>query len=163
MKTLLATIIIIMISTAIFAQDSEVIRLSDPVQETDTHVFFGTAVDNWNTPVTLQNLIDAPEKYSGKEITVKTEIAEVCQKKGCFFVANAGSESARITFKDYSFFIPTDSKGKTVTLIGNFEVTELTEEQAKHYAEDAGQDPDMITGSQKEYTIVATSVLVPKS
>ena len=163
MKTLLIAVCTLFISTGVMAQDAEVIRLSEPVQQTDAYEVFGAEVDTWDTAIELSELINAPEDYTDKVITIETEIAEVCEKKGCFFVANAGSESARITFKDYGFFIPTDSKGKTVKLIGNFEVKELTEEEAKHYAEDAGQEPDKITGPQKEYSIVATSVLVPKS
>lgn len=163
MKTLLIAVCTLFISTGVMAQDAEVIRLSEPVQQTDAYEVFGAEVDTWDTAIELSELINAPEDYTDKVITIETEIAEVCEEKGCFFVANAGSESARITFKDYGFFIPTDSKGKTVKLIGNFEVKELTEEEAKHYAEDAGQDPDKITGPQKEYSIVATSVLVPKS
>lgn len=163
MKTLLIAVSTLFISTGVMAQDAEVIRLSEPVQQTDAYEVFGAEVDTWDTAIELSELINAPEDFTDKVITIETEIAEVCEKKGCFFVANAGSESARITFKDYGFFIPTDSKGKTVKLIGNFEVKELTEEEAKHYAEDAGQDPDKITGPQKEYSIVATSVLVPKS
>lgn len=163
MKTLLIAVCTLIFSTGVFAQDAEVIRLSEPVQQTETYEVFGAEVESWDTAIELGQLIKTPENFTNKMITIETEVAEVCEKKGCFFVANAGSESARITFKDYEFFIPTDSKGKTVKLIGTFNVKELTEGEAKHYAEDAGQDPDTITGPQKEFSIVATSVLVPKS
>lgn len=163
MKTLFIAVAAMFISNGLFAQDAEAIRLSEPVQQTEKYEVFGAPIEKWDSALTLSELVDSSDRYKGKVITIETEISEVCEKKGCFFVANAGSESARITFKDYGFFIPTDSKGKTVKLIGSFEVKELTEEEAKHYAEDAGQDPDKITGPQKEYSIIATSVLVPKS
>lgn len=163
MKTFLTAVFTLLLSTGAIAQDAEVIRLSEPVQQTETYEVFGAEVDVWDTAIELRKLMNTPEDFTDKVITIETEIAEVCEKKGCFFVANAGSESARITFKDYGFFIPTDSKGKTVKLIGTFNVKELTEKEAKHYAEDAGQDPDEISGPQKEYSIIATSVLVPKS
>jgi len=163
MKTFIIAVFTLLLSTGAFAQDTDVIRLSEPVQQTETYEVFGAEVDAWDTAIELRKLMNTPEDFTDDVITIETEIAEVCEKKGCFFVANAGSESARITFKDYGFFIPTDSKGKTVKLIGTFNVKELTEEEAKHYAEDAGQDPDSITGPQKEYSIIATSVLVPKS
>jgi hypothetical protein len=163
MKTLLIAVCTLFISNGVIAQDAEVIRLSEPVQQTEVYEVFGAPVDEWDTALELKDLINAPENFTDKVVTIETEISEVCEKKGCFFVANAGSESARITFKDYGFFIPTDSKGKTVKLIGNFEVKELTEKEAKHYAEDAGQDPELIKGPQKEYSIVATTILVPKS
>lgn len=163
MKKLLIVVFTVFLSTTIFAQDTEVIRLSEPVVETEAYEVFGAEVSSWNEPIALNELIINADTFTDKEITLETEVAEVCQKKGCFFVANDGANSARITFKDYGFFIPTDSQGKKVKLIGTFEVKTLSEEQAKHYAEDAGEDPDAIQGPQKEYSIVATSVLVPKS
>jgi hypothetical protein len=39
----------------------------------------------------------------------------------------------------------------------------LDEAQAKHYADDAGDDPGAVTGSRSEVTIVADSVLIPIS
>ena len=66
-------------------------------------------------------------------------------------------------FKDYGFFVPTDSGGKTVTLVGTFSKKVITEAQAKHFAEDAGEDPSKVTGDRTEYAIVATSVVVPRS
>lgn len=163
MKQILILLFTTMLSAAVFGQDAEVIRLSEPVLETETYEVFGAKVSNWNAPIVLNELVTNAETYSNEEITLETEVAEVCEKKGCFFVANDGTNSARITFKDYGFFIPTDSKGKKVKLIGTFEVKTLSEDQAKHYAEDAGEDPEAIEGPQKEYSIVATSVLVPKS
>jgi hypothetical protein len=90
-------------------------------------------------------------------------VAKVCQKKGCFFVAQDGDAVARVTFVDYSFFVPTDSGGKDVTIVGTFGKKELSEEKARHYASDEGSNPDAITGPRSEYSIVATSVIVPKT
>jgi hypothetical protein len=90
-------------------------------------------------------------------------VAQVCQKKGCFFVAQDGDAVARVTFVDYSFFVPTDSGGKDVTIVGTFNRKVISEAQAKHFAEDAGQDPAAVTGPREEYSIVATSVVVPTS
>lgn len=163
MKVFLIVLFTAILSTTIFAQDAEVIRLSEPVEEKENYEVFGAEVSTWNEPIALNELISNADIFTSKEITLETEVAEVCEKKGCFFVAIDGSNSVRITFKDYGFFIPTDSKGKKVKLIGTFEVKTLSEDQAKHYAEDAGKDPDAIQGTQEEYSIVATSVLVPKS
>lgn len=163
MKKLILVIALVLITTSTYAQKEEVIRLSEPVQVADNYEVFGAKVNEWPTSLTLSGIIDNAEDYSGIEVTLETEVAQVCQKKGCFFVANDGDLSARITFKDYGFFIPTDSKGKKVTLVGTFEVKELSEEKAKHYAEDAGEDSESIEGVQKEYSIVATSVKIPKS
>jgi hypothetical protein len=87
--------------------------------------------------------------------------AKVCQKKGCFFVAQHEADTVRVTFKDYGFFIPTDSGGKTVLLAGNFQRKALSREEAEHLAEDLGEEapkdvPDF------EYAIVATGVSIPR-
>ncbi|SMO37350.1 DUF4920 domain-containing protein [Gracilimonas mengyeensis] len=162
MRSLLIAAMAVLFSTVAFAQQGEVVRLSEPVTVTESYEVFGSEVADWEAPVTLSALIADQKVWADKEVTVKTEVAEVCQKKGCFFIAQDGDQTARVTFKDYGFFVPTDSQGKKVTLVGTFSVNELSEEKAKHYAEDAGEDPDTITGPQKEYAIVATSVLVPK-
>ncbi|WP_428236946.1 DUF4920 domain-containing protein [Gracilimonas sp.] len=163
MKKIFVSVILMLLSTPLVAQEAEVIRLSEPVQETETYEVFGSEIKQWNEARSLVSLIESEEELSGKEVTIETEVAKVCQKKGCFFVANQDGYSARITFKDYGFFIPTDSQGKTVTLVGTFTVKELSEDQAKHYAEDADEDAEAIKGPQKEYSIVATSVMIPKS
>ena len=77
--------------------------------------------------------------------------------------AGATPEPMRVTFKDYGFFVPTDSGGKRVTIVGTFDRKVISEKQARHYAEDAGQDPSQIVGERTEYSIVATSVVVPRS
>lgn len=164
MKKLLFTIILMLFSTSVFAQaSSEVIRLSEPVQETAEFEIFGADVDQseFKSPSTLAEIINSGQEEG--PVTLVTSVAQVCQKKGCFFMAQDENYSARVTFKDYGFFIPTDSQGKEVVLIGDFSVQTLSEEQAKHYAEDAGDNPDQISGEQKEYSVVATSIVVPKS
>ena len=147
MKKVLTIALVLLTSLPVLAQETEVVRLSEPIQTTENYEVFGSEVIEWNEAQSLVSIIKSGDEFEGKEVTLETEVAQVCQKKGCFFVANQDGYSARITFKDY----------------GTFTVTELTEEKAKHYAKDAGEDAETITGPQKEYSIVATSVLVPKS
>jgi hypothetical protein len=157
---------------------NNVIRLSEPVLVTETHEVFGAMPDESGTPVTLQELVRDKDRYMDSEVLVTTRIAKVCQKKGCFFVAQDGDAVARVTFKDYSFFIPTDSAGKQVTLSGTFTQTEISEARAKHYADDlrSGQGSDKsaqgiegqtdapaaLAGPGLEYQLVATSISIPK-
>ncbi len=163
MKNTLLLLVFTFCALSLFAQTTtEVIRLSEPIQETETVEVFGSSIElEALNPMTLSQIVEGENETS--LITLKTTVSEVCNKKGCFFIAQDGDYTARITFKDYSFFIPTDSKGKEVVLVGDFSIETLSEEQAKHYAEDAGKDSESITGEQKEYSVVATSVVVPKS
>ncbi|MEM6640735.1 MAG: DUF4920 domain-containing protein, partial [Pseudomonadota bacterium] len=147
---------------SITASAEDVIRLSDPVVTTSTHETFGAPIDNDLTPITLSELIDNAGKHANARVAVRTRIAKVCQKKGCFFMATEGSKSARITFRDYGFFVPTDSAGKAVDLVGTFERVELDAAKADHYAKDLGED-SAARGPSFEYRIVADAVRIPKS
>ena len=141
----------------------KVVRLSEPVEVTDEYEVFGSRVEEMGEVRRLSEIIGNEADYLDKQVFVEAKVARVCQKKGCWFLAHDGDAAARITFVDYSFFVPTDSSGKQVTIVGTFSRTMLEEKKARHYAEDAGTDPSTIVGPQPEYSIVATSVVVPKS
>jgi hypothetical protein len=158
MKTLFLSVLITLFSTIAWAQ--EVKRLSEPVQTTEEYEVFGSPMNlDEANPVSLTSAIEKQQE----EVTILAEVKEVCGKKGCFFVADDGKHTARVTFVDYSFFIPTDSKGKKLIFKGVLSEKVITEKEAKHFAEDAGENPDKVVGEQKEYSIVASSVAVPRS
>ncbi|MBO6572182.1 DUF4920 domain-containing protein [bacterium] len=161
MKTLSILVLTILMGSSVFAQDTKkVIKLSEPVRVTDNFEIYGTNIEEYEKPKSLTEVLTDDEKSS--TVVVNTSIAEVCEKKGCFFIAQEGDYSARITFKDYDFFVPTDSEGKEVTIIGELSKKVLSEEKAKHYAEDAGKSSDSIQGEQIEYSIVASTVIIQK-
>ena len=159
MKFLL--IALLLLSFEIFADDGQVIRLSEPVQVTETHEVFGAELPEAERTLRLSELIDQSEAMFGQDVLVETEIAQVCQKKGCFFIARDGDAIARVRFKDYGFFIPTDAGGKTVVLAGALSKVELTPEQAAHFAEDLNQPAPAEGESLFEYQITARSVQIP--
>lgn len=148
-------------ATLAAAGDEGAVRLSEPVTVTEDYEEFGAPVVSAESAMPLGELVGAGEEYLGREITLTTRIAKVCRKKGCFFIARDGNTVARITFRDYGFFIPTDSAGKKVLLNGTFERRDITEAQAKHYRKDLGEAPDGAAGGS-EYHIVATAVRIPK-
>ncbi|MEQ9404529.1 MAG: DUF4920 domain-containing protein [Cyclobacteriaceae bacterium] len=93
------------------------------------------------------------------EFKITGTVESVCQMKGCWMtIKNDQNQSIRVTFKDYGFFVPKDIAGREVIIEGNAIKTELEEDMAKHYAEDAGKeyDPSM----KNEVSIVASGVLV---
>jgi hypothetical protein len=147
---------------ALAGDESKVIRLSEPVEVTDTHETFGAAMPASADPVALSAVLAQHEDYARKSVVVEARVSEVCQKKGCFFIAKDGATTVRVSFKDYSFFVPTDISGKQVTLVGELRQVELSEEQAAHFEEDMGSaDASVAPGLQFE--IVASAVRVPKS
>ncbi len=154
---------LLFITTSIYAQDSEVVRLSEPVQETVAYEVFGSEMieESANQSISLTSAIS--DINSEVEIFIKTRITQVCKKKGCFFIATDGETTARVSFINYSFFVPTNSLNKDVIVRGVLTEKELTVEQAQHYAEDMGENSQEINAAQMEYSIVATSVRIPKS
>lgn len=74
------------------------------------------------------------------ELKVTGKITECCQKKGCWMMVDLGNgKTMRVTFKDYAFFVPLESAGKTVVMQGTayYQITSV--ELLRHYAEDAGK------------------------
>lgn len=139
---------------------ADVTRLSEPVEVTDDAEVFGAPLDADATSASLETLLDNPADYLDTSVRVEARISQVCQKKGCFMIASAGDRAVRISFKDYSFFVPTDTSGKTVTLTGTLIQRELSEKQAAHFREDAGTDTIQ---AGKVYEIVANAVSIPRS
>ena len=159
--TALFTLMLIGTAPGLVAEESEVLRLSEPVEVTATYEVFGSTLPETGTPLRLGELVEDNDKYLDQEVLVETRIAKVCQKKGCFFVATEGASTARVTFKDYGFFIPTDSGGKNVVLLGTFSRKSVSKEQAEHYAADLGEKVASAPETF-EYSIVASAVKIPR-
>jgi hypothetical protein len=69
----------------------------------------------------------------------------------------------RVTFKDYGFFIPTNSQGFPITIEGIATLTETDVETLRHYAEDQGKSKEAIeaiTAPKKEITFEASGALI---
>lgn len=96
----------------------------------------------------------------GQELTVRVsgQIDKVCQKMGCWMVVKDGDVEARIVMKDHAFTVPVDSKGKPAQVEGVLKVRVYSEAQAKHLAEDGGEDPSKVQGEKKELVLTATAV-----
>lgn len=143
--------------------DVEVVKLSEPVQSTNSYDVYGAKWTSDNKPLAISKAITKIDSYEGKELVFMGDVSEVCQVKGCWMLLTNGNKTARVHFKDYSFFVPSDVGGKKVEVIGFLKEKEISEEQAKHYAEDVEPGSgDKVTGSQKEYTVIASAVKIYK-
>lgn len=99
---------------------------------------------------------------SGEEyVGIQGQVTEVCQAKGCWMILIDSSDSstyARISFENYGFFVPVETSMQQSRIYGVLTASTLSQEEAQHFAEDAGEDPEAITGSVQEYAIVARAV-----
>ena len=100
------------------------------------------------------------DSYVGEPVLITARVSQVCQRKGCFFIAQEGPAVLRVSFADYSFFVPTDISGRRVTMAGELVRREITTEQAEHMNSDLGGSAPIEAGVV--YEIVAISVRVPR-
>mgnify|MGYP002136505041 CR=1 FL=1 len=114
--------------------------------------------------VPAQTLLADPAKYDDKDIKLTGKVSAACQRKGCWMTVGTGEPgqpSVRISFKDYGFFVPTDSMGKTATVEGHFKLTTMSVAEAQHHADDAakaGTVAQKVTAPQRTLSLVATGV-----
>lgn len=92
------------------------------------------------------------------------KVDEVCQAKGCWMkLSLENGEQVMVKFKDYGFFMPKDIAGKEVIVNGIAFVDEMSVEDQKHFAEDAGKSSEeiaAITTPKKTYSFQADGVLL---
>jgi hypothetical protein len=124
---------------------------------------FGAEMPEDRIALTLSEAVASLGAEDGSSGSVKIEgkITEVCQAKGCWMVVVDGDTYARVTFKDYGFFVPIETSMQDGTIFGELSKTVLTQEQVKHYAEDAGRVHAQVSAEPlEEYWLVASSVSI---
>ena len=91
-------------------------------------------------------------------------IIQTCPKKGCWMSLATASDTLFVRFRDYGFFVPTDSvSGKVAVIEGDLFLDTITVEMRKHYAEDAGKSEEEIAAiTEPEYDInfIADGVII---
>ncbi len=143
----------------------EVPAVNDDQLEEVAYLQYGDAINNVeNSSSDLEAIFTNLTPTDTVAVTVKTVINEVCAKKGCWVEVPVGAnQAARVTFKDYSFFLPKNSQGKEVILSGKAFKSITSVEDARHYAMDGGksqEEIDAITEDQITLSIIADGALV---
>ena len=72
------------------------------------------------------------------------KVNEVCQSKGCWMRLDIGDHETMVKFKDYGFFMPKNIANKEVIVHGKAFVAEVSIEDQRHYAEDAGKSKEEV-------------------
>ena len=113
--------------------------------------------------------VELAEKYKtmaeGDTLVTKVtaKINEVCSTKGCWMRLDLeNAEEVMVRFKDYGFFMPLNATGEVI-VNGKAFVTEISVDELKHYAEDAGKSEKeiaAITEAEKTFAFEADGVLL---
>ena len=95
---------------------------------------------------------------------MKAKVIDVCQAKGCWMTLNLNDgKEVMVKFKDYGFFVPKDIAGKEVIVNGKAFIDEVSVDEQRHYAEDAGKSAEeiaSITAPKRTYSFEADGVLI---
>jgi len=125
--------------------------------------FYGEKI-NIENPITGNELMALLAESDSVWVTMKSTIVSNCQSSGCWMHLSMGNnETINVTFKDYAFFIPLDSKGKTAIVEGFAKKEIISVELLKHYAEDENksqEEIDAITEPVLSYTFEAKGVII---
>ena len=113
-----------------------------------------------STLVTLRDVFRDVDAYLDKTVIVEGTVGRVCQMKGCWMEIAAKKEDlgVRVTFKDYRFFVPTNTQGRVARLEGRFETNIFSVSDADHLIKegvDLIRNPD---GTATELSFVAAGV-----
>lgn len=115
----------------------------------------------------LSNVMSEPNKYTSQPVIVEAEVRRACSRKGCWMELSDSlakdAPGCRVTFKDYGFFVPTDSAGAHARVQGTVTVEKVAAGTVQHLEEEgarfAKKNPD---GTADEVRFVATGVELSK-
>ncbi len=98
------------------------------------------------------------------EVKFRSEIKDVCQKKGCWMNMNLSDDkNTFVRFKDYGFFMPFNAAGSEAIVNGKAFISVESVDELKHYAKDAGKSQaaiDSITEPKVSYSFLSNGVLI---
>ena len=98
--------------------------------------------------IPVATVIESPERYTDKTILVSGIVSEVCAHKGCWIrlAEKVGGKSVFVKFvcPVEGRLIPLDSVGQETLVEGTLVVETLSQDEARHYAEDAGKSAEEV-------------------
>ena len=123
---------------------------------TGTVLVRGTPIPK-GKPVTVEVLL--ADAKDGQTVLVEGTVRQACSRKGCWMeLAPADGPGVRVTFKDYAFFVPTDSAGARARVAGTVKVTTLSKDHADHLASEGATLKRAPDGTAREVQVVASGV-----
>ncbi len=114
--------------------------------------------------VELASLLASPASVDGQEVALEGKVRRACTAKGCWMelAPSEKGPGVRVTFKDYGFFVPLDSAGRTAKVEGKVIVAGLSEERARHYESEGASVPRGADGKPREVQLIAYGVELRK-
>ncbi|MBK8553363.1 MAG: DUF4920 domain-containing protein [Ignavibacteria bacterium] len=165
--TLLSLALVLMSSVA-FSQDDPTMSHEKPLKsnepvglKTSDGMLYGQDYDVSLPVMDYGDLLKNADDNNNKVIMVRGKVADVCQAMGCWMTMTDGAITTRAT-TSHKFVLPKDIAGQDAVIIGTFKVTEISEEEARHYNEESKTPVanESIVGPQKVYEIDAIGIKI---
>ena len=146
----LAILSLILIAAAAFA-DGEVVKRGTPI-----------AADAKVVP--LAKVLEKPDAYTKTPVVTEGHVEAACTKMGCWMqlAPEDGRNAIRVSFKDYAFFVPKDSKGMNARVEGVVEIKTLSKDEADHLEHEGAKLHRNEDGTAREVSFVADGVELRK-
>lgn len=114
-------------------------------------------------PLPLATVLARPDEFAGKDVVVDGKVRANCTNKGCWMELAGDLDPAaagcRVTFKDYGFFVPVNSRGASARVEGQVAVKTIAAPEVAHLEGEGGHFPvKLADGSAREVRIVASGV-----
>lgn len=159
--------ILLLVAMALFMMNCK--KTEEQATEAEIEVTY----TGFGAEITSENAIsqaEMTEKFQNMKegdtiaIKFKSNIIEVCQKKGCWMSMDLeGDKDAFIRFTDYEFFVPMDAQNQPTIVEGRAYLSVITVDELKHFAKDAEksqEEIDAIIEPKITYAIQADGVLI---
>lgn len=120
----------------------------------------GAAIAAKSRVVPLEKVLASPGDYARSPVVVEGVISQACSNKGCWIelASTAGKPGMRVTFKNYGFFVPLDSKGMLARAEGVTKVKTLSKKEADHLAGEGASLKRNADGTANEISFVASGI-----
>ncbi len=113
--------------------------------------------------IEVAQVLKDPAAYEGKAVRIAGSVTKVCTNKGCWLEMTTPDTTHRLFVKftcpiDDERLIPENAVGQKAIVEGVIKMTEISEESARHYAEDAGasqEEIEKIKGPQKRVRLMS--------
>jgi hypothetical protein len=124
----------------------------------------GAAIPPDGKVVPLETVLENPSDYVKTPVVVEGVIEKGCTRKGCWIqlAPESGKQAMRVTFKDYGFFVPLDSKGLDARAEGVTSIKVLPKKEVDHLESEGAKFTRNADGSANEVSFVASGIELRK-
>lgn len=133
------------------------IPLAEPAVEAEPEErTFGEAPDRTKPLTPLASILAEPERYRDQVVRTEGQIAQVCQRMGCWMELREGEEgpAVRVPLAGHRYFLPRDVAGRRAMLEGRVAMRPLSQGEREHLESEGA------TATASALSITATGVVV---